>query len=150
MSFIGVFGCIGLYRDGKTFKLKLVIGSTSVDWLRNLRAIWNDAGYFLICKKKSEKRKAVAQWVTYNINAQNILKDVLPFLGIKKAQAELALDFKPNEVVRDSVTGRFTFKGENLYESHKVMAAELMYMKTEQYIPQESNPTLMPDGSGRM
>lgn len=102
-------GCIGVYWDksSKTYKLTLAISSTSVEWLIALQEKFG-LGNVHVQKHKAKKNwKLQAHWSLTHSHAQEILRGCLPYLGIKKSQAELALTFKSAQRKTDPMTGRF-------------------------------------------
>ena len=125
-------GCIGVYRDAKTYKLIMTIASTSVDWLLELRAKWNNLGHIHIEGAK-DNRKPKAQWTMNRADAQKVLPKVLPYLGIKRSQAELALQFKPHKRVIDKSTGRFIAIPESEKITQARIAKQLKRLKQDSF-----------------
>lgn len=80
---------------GKSCQPKVMIASTSVKWLSDLRDITGGLGSFhLNQKRKSVKWKPFGQWCIVGKAAQNFLKEIYPYLQIKKEQAWLVINFE--------------------------------------------------------
>lgn len=127
-------GCIGVYFDSGYYLLRLIITSTSVDWLKNLKSSWGDVGnLFIDNKKKKTNHKIKANWVLRGSTAQKILSQVIPYLKIKRTQAEVALQFKSAKNVRDEKTGRFIGTSAEELIRHGEIATTLKALKRESY-----------------
>ena len=127
-------GCIGVYRDAGTYKLVLTIVSTSVDWLIDLRSRWHGLGHIHIDKRPVQgNHKVSAQWTLNRADTQKILRKVLPYLGIKRSQAELALQFQALPRKIDKSTGRFTAipESEKIFQAR--IADQLKRLKQDSY-----------------
>lgn len=73
------------------YTLFLTVGNTSY---RLLKWLHDNFGGSLAPAKKKENRRQVWHWNTASKHAEDILTRVLPYLVIKKDQAELALEFR--------------------------------------------------------
>lgn len=84
-----------------SYRAHLIVGMTNksvIDYIHSLV----DAGNVYFTKSKSEKYMHKYRWeVTANVDISKILNNILPFLIVKKAEAETMLDF---------VSSDFTFK----------------------------------------
>jgi len=92
-------GYIGVSTDGKKFKhgrqnLRLRVTVTSTDeWLcQHLR--FSIGGGLVTLKPQSENQRPCWQWQLSYRQAGEFLKLILPYLHIKKPQAELAIKFQ--------------------------------------------------------
>jgi hypothetical protein len=80
-------GCIGVYRDTKGYtKLLVTIGQKSETPLLLIRECLGG-------KLSKPQSMTVHQLVWTNFAAGEMLEQIVPFLVLKKAQAELAIEF---------------------------------------------------------
>ena len=64
---------------------------------------------------RTGKYKDVFRWIVHSKQAEKVLRDILPFLRIRKRQAELALEFRETKVKRGQrVSNELWEKRENI------------------------------------
>lgn len=90
-GYIGVVPNRG--RKRPSYGLRISIASTSMAWLFDLRTRWGSIGSFHR-RCPTPGRKLAATWLINGKVAQHVLSLTLPYLGIKREQALIALDFK--------------------------------------------------------
>ena len=93
-GFIDGEGCIAInyqhHKDGrKKHYLSLRITQKFAEPLLKIKEIYGGS----VCYTHTKKNKTY-EHITASIKAETILRDVLPYLTVKKAQAELALKFR--------------------------------------------------------
>lgn len=83
-------------KSGKvSHSIRIGIGSTDILWLRNLREEWGSVGSIGVMKRsRPSHHKPAENWSVSGKEAQHILREILPYLRIKKERAELALAFE--------------------------------------------------------
>ena len=87
-------GCITITKTNtdRTLRYKLVIQVSMVDKVPPLLAHFAFGGYLRL-RDRNPKWKALWEWQIKSGDAIACLKDLLPYLRTKKAEAELALRF---------------------------------------------------------
>jgi len=105
------------HKRGYEMKLLVSIGNTDFSLLEWLRARFGGSIYSY--SKSGNGRKPIGQWHLDSRKAIPFLKAVLPYLVIKQAQAELALDFQVGRVHTNRLTD----------EEDKLQVAQYLQMK---------------------
>ena len=90
-------GCIYIghnHQKDKSFTLQIVVGNTD-EWL----CLWlkSNFGGYVYCRKRAKPYSNFWSWHLQHQKARIFLELVLPYLQIKKAQAELAINFQGNK-----------------------------------------------------
>lgn len=90
-------GCISIerrrYAEGKYKKIVSLTVSNTEEWLCQwLKLSWG--GRIRIRIDKRENHLPLYNWVVYRAKAIEVLKVILPYLKIKKPQAEIAIGFQ--------------------------------------------------------
>jgi len=86
-------GSIMLYGRRDSVAMRVAIANTNqklLEWC----AITTGVGNIVITKRDNPKHKTSANWIANSQAAASVLEQVLPFLTIKKEQAQMALDFQ--------------------------------------------------------
>lgn len=122
-------GCIGIYKDNTTYKLVMVVTSTSIGWLRELQIKWNGTGHIYVTPAVGNHR-AKGTWTMYGTYAQKVIAEIIPYLGIKYAQAELALQFQFPERIKSPETGRFVRASAEDRVQQSELAVAIKQLKT--------------------
>lgn len=90
-------GCIGIYKNrkhsgkGYTYQLYVSLGQAN-EWIcQYLKFAFGDS---ITYYNKTRGRQPYWQWSTTTRKALNLLQQVLPYLKLKRPQAELAIKFQ--------------------------------------------------------
>lgn len=83
-------GCIGIYHNSHNgnYQLRIAVEMTDKSGLDVLESLFGGKWYFRAAKAP---RKARYIWMTFNNNASKVLETLMPYLRVKKKQAEVAL-----------------------------------------------------------
>lgn len=83
-------GCIGTYWNSvhRNFQLRITVEMTEKVGLEHLEGLFGGKWYF---KPAKTPRKARHLWMIFNSKAENAIKQLLPYLKVKKEHAETAL-----------------------------------------------------------
>lgn len=91
-------GCIIIHIQSRTntskvgYQAKVFVGNTSEELIRWLARNYGGKAYFEA--NKNAKRKDIWRWVITGNKVLTFLELVYPYLRLKKAQAELAINFQ--------------------------------------------------------
>lgn len=95
-------GCIGIYlnqskrtvggRKLSHYRLACVVALTDEFLIHLLQMHFG--GEFYTCKKRKDTYRIAYRWSVYSKRALAFLEAVLPYLRIKKPQAEIAIEFQ--------------------------------------------------------
>lgn len=89
-------GCIGIYSDRSkgpdSHRLYLTVANTEERMLVRLKTLWG-GDYRLQKRRTSAHHRCVWAWRMHDRAAGRFLEVVLPYLVVKKEQAEIALEF---------------------------------------------------------
>ena len=117
-------GSIGInkiinYNGTKTPYYRLLVQVDMVDgcipqWL------YESFGGSILARKRKEPRRAITQWQIANKQATEFLQAILPYLRIKKPQAEIAIIFQSQRMKSGGVKGK---RGQ-AFKSNEDMAVE--------------------------
>lgn len=100
-GFIDGEGYIGINKQGRrnAYRLELRVGSTNL-WILQLMKMRFGGWVYLTnnnwTKSKYPNAKDFWVWVIYSRQANELLKELLPYLKLKKAEAEIAIDYQAN------------------------------------------------------
>ena len=131
--FAGLFdgeGCIGIrrsnYRKGRYTALCLVctVGMANLWMLESLKFAFGGGVY--PTKKKQTQHKDLWEWTISSRQALAFLEAVLPYLKLKRAEAEVAINFQKAKINREHCGRRGLAKGERIIEeAQKIVLQEL-------------------------
>jgi|GEM_PF-2455692 len=90
-------GCIiiGAEKDTPSYFLQVSVNNTNESLILWLKSLFG--GYINVIHSKSINHKDVHHWVLLREQAEKFLLLILPYLKIKKPQAELAISFQENK-----------------------------------------------------
>jgi hypothetical protein len=97
-GFIDGEGCIGIYRTGaNAYRVSLSAGQKyNEEPLMRLQALF---GGTIVRPKGKNRSYANAYWNLTSKRATDALKEMLPFLTVKREQAEVAIAFQSRRLV---------------------------------------------------
>ncbi len=78
--------------------VRMEVKNTNLDVLMYLKNLFGGSIQCRIYQNKNHKQ--AYSWTLSNLSAVNFLKSILPFLRIKKSQAELAIEFQSTVIGR--------------------------------------------------
>jgi len=111
-------GSIGIRKDSKTrhYYLHLTVAQVDVASLQVIQSLFG--GRINQREKRTEKRRAISSWRLASQGARQVLEALLPFLIVKRRQAELAIDLCNDTANRwGVVTEEEVAKRENIRQS---------------------------------
>lgn len=86
-------GSIILYESRGAVALRIIVANTDhrlIEWVRNVTAVGQDTG----AHKATERHKASYYWACNSDAAYSVLTQIRPYLVVKTAQADLAMETK--------------------------------------------------------
>lgn len=93
-GFVDGEGCISLYerKDRKTgYYIKLHVANTNKASLERLQALFGGSIQYIQRGSPERNWKPSFAWIVSHVKAHNALVELLPYLFVKKKQAELAV-----------------------------------------------------------
>lgn len=107
------------YKKSKTYiRLGVKVGMVDDTMLLTYaHSVWG--GYIKARVARSDKHRATYEWLLQDKSAELFLIDVLPFLRIKKQQAEIGLEFRKFVSKNNMVTENIQKYREHLFEGLK-------------------------------
>ena len=94
-------GCIHIGKwigqEGQLPRYRLAVQISMVDKVPLLLARFAFGGYLRLRKRKNDKWKPLWEWGVGSGSAVECLKDLMPYLHTKKAEAELAIKFQESK-----------------------------------------------------
>lgn len=86
-------GCIGIYRNSHNgnYQLRIAVEMVESSGLQELHSLFGGRWYF---KTGTEVRRPRCSWMVFNSAAEAALRLILPYLRVKRPQAELGLSTK--------------------------------------------------------
>jgi len=88
-GFIDGEGCITIHKQPPTYPIYISVTNTKTKILELLAT--NYGGKITTYAQKLPNRKPIHRWCVANIQAVKLIKDILPYLRLKKKVAELCL-----------------------------------------------------------
>ena len=77
----------------KSFQLHISVSSTHIPTINKVKTMWN-FGSVCIIATKNRQYKPYAYWRTVSVKAASVLRLCLPYLSVKKEEAEIAIAFQ--------------------------------------------------------
>lgn len=81
-------GCIGIYHNSHNGNYHIAVEMVDSSGLEELHNLFGGRWYF---KPATDVRRGRCSWMVFNSAAENALRLVLPYLRVKRPQAELGL-----------------------------------------------------------
>lgn len=105
-------GCISLYKnDGRHYRLEICMANTN-EWVAKwFHFVFGGTLYLEEASKKNPKWRDVWRWQLRSRKTQYFLISLLPYLKLKKPQAELALQF-----LERKIQGKHTIPEQSILE----------------------------------
>jgi len=129
-GFIDGGGCIGINKQGKSkaYRLELRVGSTNLWILQLLKMHFGGWVYPYNPSNKKPTHRQFWVWVIYSRQASELLKELLPYLKLKKVEAEVAIDYQANRPKRGK---RKTTEDIVWMEAQKILLQELKKVEVQ-------------------
>lgn len=88
-------------KRSANYRLRIEVGNTNLAILENYKQAFKGNIYLFIKRspyKDGYNRRPFYRWSLQAHNAMNCLEQLLPFLRVKKRQAQVAIDYQKNRV----------------------------------------------------
>jgi len=112
--------CTETKRPGVYYKLRVMVTNTDLPVLEWCQRLWG--GAILERKVKGNRRRSWS-WDLYETDSARFLKDVLPYLKLKRPQADLALEYTRTNrrFGRNTRPPEYMAQRERFYQQMKAM-----------------------------
>jgi hypothetical protein len=89
-------GCVGVYTTGANRSLRLTVQVNSVDF-RSIEKLHDLFGGYINQSCNTMSGRTLHQWRLTNKSAEDMLMEIMPYLLVKREQAEVALVFRATQ-----------------------------------------------------
>ena len=118
-------GCILINknRGGREYTLQIRVGMATTDAVGLMHKVFG--GSLRVCKHKNHT--PMNAWVVSSIEAEGLLRRLLPYLRVKKEEAKVALEFRKHIMETRNTGKKIPIKALAMREAYRLKLQELKH-----------------------